>query len=86
MKKSFLFISCEEAKHICDKVQYDEATPWERLKLGLRLTWCNITKKYSRQNNKLSESLDKADVECMTLNEKESLKKSFDSELAKYQK
>jgi hypothetical protein len=42
MKKSFLFISCQEAKHICDKSQYDEATGWERLKLGIRLIWCKL--------------------------------------------
>jgi len=85
MKKNFLFISCEEAKHICDKVQYNEASGWERFKLGLRLTWCQFTQKYSKQNNKLTESMDKASVEAMTLNEKEELQKSFESELAKYQ-
>ena len=86
MKNSFLFISCEEAKHICDKVQYNEASGWERFKLGLRLSWCQITKKYSKNNNKLTDSMDKASLKCMTLNEKQDLQKSFDTELAKYQK
>ena len=45
MKKSILFISCEEAHHICDKNQYGEATAWERFKLGIRLSWCKITEK-----------------------------------------
>lgn len=86
MKKSFLFISCEEAKHICDKVQYKEATGWERFKLSLRLSWCHITKKYSKQNSKLSSSIEKADIDCMTLEEKKKLQQTFNSELSKYQK
>ena len=45
MKKSILFISCEEAHNICDKSQYGEATGWERVKLGIRLCWCNEVQK-----------------------------------------
>jgi hypothetical protein len=30
-----LFISCAEAKSICDKDQYGEATDWEKLTSGL---------------------------------------------------
>ena len=50
MKKRFLFISCEEAKLICDKVQYNEATNWERVKLNLRISWCSIAKSYTKKN------------------------------------
>ena len=32
-----LFISCAEAKSICDKDQYGEATDWEKLKLNNEL-------------------------------------------------
>lgn len=81
MEKSFLFISCEEAKHICDKTQYGEATPWERLKLSLRLSWCRVTRKYSSRNNKLTEAMKNAEVDCLEATHKEDLKSRFQKEL-----
>lgn len=85
MKKSILFISCEEAHHICDKKQYGEATGWERFKLNLRSSWCRITKSYSKKNNKLSEILQKAEVDCLKDEERHQLEKQFKQELAKHQ-
>ena len=85
MKKSFLFISCEEAKHICDKRQYDEATTWERIKLALRLSWCRITRAYSSKNNKLTEALLQAEVNYLRNDERTKLQNKFEEELAKYQ-
>ena len=85
MKKSFLFISCEEAQHICDKRQYGEATGWERVKLGLRLSWCRITQAYVTRNNKLTEIMNKAEVDCLNNNERNKLKEDFEKELAKHQ-
>lgn len=85
MKKSFLFISCEEAQHICDKRQYGEATGWERVKLGLRLSWCRITRAYSNRNNRLSEIMQKSDVSCLKEDERSNMQKQFEEELAKHQ-
>ncbi|WP_296386261.1 hypothetical protein [Winogradskyella sp.] len=85
MKKSFLFISCDEAKHICDKTQYDEATGWERIKLGIRLSWCKFTKAYSQNNNKLTEVVEKAEVNCMKKDERDKLQDQFNKELVKHQ-
>lgn len=85
MKKSFLFISCDEAKYICDKAQYGEASTWERCKLGLRLFYCRISKNYSNKNTKLSEVIQKSDVKCLKSKERIQLQKQFDEELAKQQ-
>lgn len=85
MKKSFLFISCEEAHHICDKRQYGEATGWERVKLGIRLSWCRITRAYSKRNNKLSEIMQKSDINCLKVDERMNMQKQFEEELAKHQ-
>ncbi|MGB0981667.1 MAG: hypothetical protein ACPGUH_06160 [Winogradskyella sp.] len=84
MKKSYLFISCEEAKQICDKTQYKEATTWERVKLNIRLLYCDITKTYSKNNTKLTNAIKKADVNCMRTDEIYKLKKQFETELAKH--
>ncbi|MHA7843373.1 MAG: hypothetical protein ACX93I_08640 [Winogradskyella sp.] len=85
MKKSFLFISCEEAKHICDKSQYNEATGWERIKLAIRLSWCRVTKAYSNRNNKLTDVIEHAEVDCLKNDERNNIKQQFEKELAKHQ-
>lgn len=85
MKKSFLFISCNEAKHICDKAQYGEATGWEIFKLKIRLSWCHISQSYSSRNQKLTEVVEKSKVDCLKSNERIKIKEQFDRELAKHQ-
>lgn len=85
MKKSFLFISCDEAKHICDKVQYDEASGWEKFKLTIRLWYCRMTKTYSSKNVKLTETIQKSKVTCLKKNERNNLQHKFNEELTKHQ-
>lgn len=85
MKKSFLFISCEEAKHICDKSQYGEATGWERIKLAIRLSWCRVTRAYSNRNNKLTDVVKNAEIECLKNDERKKIKQQFEQELTKHQ-
>ena len=81
MKKRFLFISCEEAKHICDKAQYGEATLWEKLELNLRFLWCLVTKAYFKRNRKLTSVVKEANVKCLDKKEKNELKLHFEQEL-----
>ncbi|WP_250432994.1 hypothetical protein [Hanstruepera flava] len=83
MKKGFLFISCEEAKHICDKSQYNEATLWEKIELNIRYTWCKFTRAYVKKNRQLSSMVKKSKVDCLKNNEREVLKKTFEKELTK---
>lgn len=79
--KSFLFISCEEAKHICDKAQYNEATSWEKFKLNLRYAWCQITRAYVVKNKKLTKALKSSNITCLKNSEKQELKAHFQEEL-----
>lgn len=81
MKKRFLFISCEEAKHICDKSQYGEATSWEKIKLNLRFLWCQITRSYVKRNKKFTTIVKDANVKCLDTTEKNELKLHFEQEL-----
>jgi hypothetical protein len=83
MKKGFLFISCEEAKHICDKAQYGEATLWEKFELKLRLSWCHITRSYVKKNQKLSEVLRKTNLKGIHPKDLEIIKLSIQEELKK---
>jgi len=84
MKKSFLFISCEEAAYICDKTQYNEASAWERFKLNLRLSWCSISRTYSKNNDNLTNAIEKAKADCLKPEEKQELLESFEKELSKH--
>lgn len=82
-KKSFLFISCDEAKHICDKSQYKEASIVEKLKLNLRYTWCRVTRAYVKKNKQLTTTLDNSNIECLNTLERQNLKEQFKQELSK---
>ena len=75
-------ISCDEANHNCDKSQYKEASIWEKLRLNIHLVYCRACRKYSMRNTRLSKLLKDDQVECLNDNEKASLKRVFDKELA----
>jgi len=83
MKKSFLFITCEEAKHICDKSQYGESTLWEKIKLNIRLSWCKITRAYTKRNSHLTKTIKSSKVECLKHHEQKELKELFKNRLTK---
>jgi len=84
-KATKLFIDCEEAKHICDKAQYNETSWWELFRLNIRLLYCNVTKAYSKRNQKLSTLVTANKVDCMESQSKAELKVKFQEELKNHQ-
>ena len=82
-KSTKVFIDCDEAKHICDKSQYNESSWWERFRLNLRLIYCNITRSYVKQNRQLTNLVTKDEVDCMDTEKKQDLKAAFEKELSK---
>jgi len=82
-KKTKIFINCAEAKQICDKAQYNEATWWERFRLGIRLLYCGVTQQYVKQNKKLTQLVKTKDVVCMSKKCKAELKDNFQEKLQK---
>lgn len=82
--KNKFFISCEEAKHICDKSQYGEASFWERVKLSVRLSWCRITRGYSSKNNKLTKLVNKSDIDAIEKDKKDEMQRKLQEEMSKY--
>mgnify|MGYP000082504981 CR=1 FL=1 len=80
-QKNKLFVSCDEAKYICDKSQYSESTFWERLQLKMRYAYCHITRAYVKRNKKLSELIQDQQVTCMDATKKADLKIKFTEEL-----
>ncbi|WP_406684828.1 hypothetical protein N1F78_03655 [Seonamhaeicola sp. MEBiC1930] len=78
MKKKFLFISCEEAQHICDKAQYNEASLWEKIKLNIRLSYCRLTRVYYKNNTKLTKKIAESKIECLDPDCKKNMKNELD--------
>ncbi|MFD2551841.1 hypothetical protein ACFSQP_08435 [Bizionia sediminis] len=85
MKKRFLFISCEEAQHICDKAQYNEASGYEKFKLKLRLAWCRFTRAYVQRNLKLTHTIKSGNVRCLSKSERSQIKTEFNKVLSKHE-
>ena len=79
-----IIIPCDEANHVCDKTQYKEATLWEKIKLNIHLIYCNMCRKYTKRNARLTKLVTKDPV-SMDPSAKESLKSAFEQELAKHQ-
>lgn len=82
--KNKFFISCDEAKIICDKSQYGEAGFWDIIKLKLRLSWCHITRAYSSNNAKLTELMDESKIQVLELNEKEEMQQKLQEKISKH--
>ena len=84
MGNKFLFVSCEEAKQICDKAQYNEATFLDKLKLNIRLSWCRVTRAYFKRNSKLTEVINASNADCLKPKERNAMEEKFKEELAKH--
>ncbi|WP_036379930.1 hypothetical protein [Muricauda sp. MAR_2010_75] len=76
-------ISCDEASHICNKSQYDEASFWEVLKLRLHVLYCKTCAMYSKKNSKLTSLCDKAGLTTLSENDKECMKRDLEERLQK---
>lgn len=81
MKKNKLFISCEEAQLICDKTQYGEASLIEKIKLSMRLSWCHITRSYSKKNSTLTTVVKNSNIEYLKTHELKTLSEKFTQQL-----
>lgn len=78
-----LLVSCEEAKFICDKNQYGEASLLEVVKLNIRLIYCKATRAYSKKNTKLTKTIKKGNLQIMDTSKKKEMKEKLLEKLAK---
>ena len=78
-----MIFKCEEVNHSCDKSQYKEATFWEKVKLNIHLIFCELCRKYSARNAKLSNAIYKGDIKTMPTKDKLELKEVLRKEIAK---
>lgn len=88
-KKNFLLMPCKEAGIVCDKVQYNEATTWEKVKMKLHLLMCTLCRKHTKNNLKLTQLISTYKAENhhqLDEQTKTELKTVFEKELTKYSK
>ena len=81
MSKFKITIPCDEANHVCDKTQYNDATLWEKIKLNIHLIYCRACRKYTANNSKLTKAIKKSDVECLDKKSKDMMKRDFEKAL-----
>lgn len=46
--------SCQDASLYSDKIQYEEASFWEKLKLKMHIAYCKRCRKYNNKNTTLT--------------------------------
>ena len=73
-----MIISCKKAGEICNKAQYNEAGFIQRSILKFHLFFCKTCASFSERNAKLSSICDKAEIQTLSVEEKEEMKKILD--------
>jgi len=74
-------INCEQAAHICDKSQYNEASLWEIIKLKLHHAYCKACLKHSQMNSKLTELCSRSKIHVLDEHIKNTMKKDLEKQL-----
>ncbi len=75
-----IFFKCNEAVHVCDKSQYNEASFIEKLKLQLHILRCKICRKHVTQNHKLTKAVKTANIKTLNSEEKQKIKNRLQQE------
>lgn len=73
-----IILPCDEANHVCNKTQYNDASLWEKIILNIHLIYCRACRKYTSNNGKLTKVMKKSKVECLDNGYKESMKKNLE--------
>jgi len=72
-------VSCEQAKVICNKKQYREASFLEKAQLMVHILFCKACYKFARKNNRLTRMIYKANLHSLSQVDKERLKQHLQS-------
>ncbi|MEZ7496152.1 hypothetical protein QO206_11675 [Leeuwenhoekiella aequorea] len=80
-----LFVDCKKAGHLCDKVQYKDASLFEKLSVVVHNMVCKHCSDYSERNLRLTKLIN--DPKCKKMPEdcKKRIQQELDRELAKDQ-
>ncbi|TXD73762.1 hypothetical protein ESU54_04630 [Aequorivita antarctica] len=68
------FLKCNEAAHVCDKSQYNEASFFEKFKLKMHILMCVLCRRHVKRNIKLTKTIKSANIKTLHPDEKQLLK------------
>jgi predicted anti-sigma-YlaC factor YlaD len=74
------YLKCNEAAHVCDKAQYNEARFVDKVMLKMHLLMCKLCRNYSKRNSALTENIKAADIKTLTAAEKQQIKNRLQQE------
>jgi len=66
--------SCQEISRYSDKLQYNEATFWEKLKLKLHISYCKRCHEYNTKNSLLTNLFKKNKYKALDFQDLQSIK------------
>lgn len=75
------FYKCDEAVHVCDKSQYNEASFFEKLKLRIHILICSLCRSHVTRNTKLTKTIKSANIKTLQPEEKQILKTRVQQEI-----
>jgi len=81
-KESKIFVSCEDANHICDKSQYKEAAFWEKVKLNIHLIYCKACRKYTSNNIKMTKLFKDPKIVSINQSAKDAMKEQLKKKMS----
>ncbi len=66
-------MNCEEASKVCNKLQYNEAGFWEKVKFKIHLLLCRGCARFTKKNIHLTTMINKAPLHCLSKEEKSAM-------------
>lgn len=73
--------SCQDAARFSDKLQYEEASFWEKLRLKVHIAYCNRCRKYNKKNKVMTKLFKKNNYKTLNNNELDVLKEKVTSHI-----
>ncbi|MAP80058.1 MAG: hypothetical protein CL526_03105 [Aequorivita sp.] len=80
------FLNCKNAAHVCDKAQYSEAGMLSKLLLRIHIFICQRCRGYVKQNTKLTNTINAANLHTLCPKKKQSIKSKLREEIQKQQR
>jgi hypothetical protein len=71
--------SCKDVEIICTKVQYEEATFLEKIRIKIHVVFCKTCKSFTQKNTTLTSLCSQANIRTLPIEEKEKMKTELKS-------
>ncbi|RFN60421.1 hypothetical protein DZ858_01060 [Marixanthomonas ophiurae] len=72
-----MMFNCDEARHTCDKAQYNEANLWDSIKLNMHIIFCRLCRKHSARNGKLTKAVKNSQIQTLSPEQKNVIKEQL---------